>query len=160
MKTLALIPGKINGPFGILATMIAMVLAFSVIAIQVSSADIPDVRPADINGMYKVSQSSDPIFPMVSGKEWFLDFGDGTLDGSVSGKVAVSLRENPNVKVRILVWQYFPDERALVIGNQFEEGSGGAVAKGVWELQNDLNDVHLTRSNHSVVLARAASTDF
>jgi hypothetical protein len=110
--------------------------------------------------MYQIASSNDPLFPMDRQQEWFLDFGKGIHDGITSGKVAVSLRENPNVSVRILVWQYFPKEKALLIGNQTAAGSGRAVAKSVWTLANDSGAVFLLREKCTIVLERAHPNDY
>jgi len=110
--------------------------------------------------MYQVASSNDPLFPMDRQQEWFLDFGKGIHGGVTSGKVAVSLRENPNVTVRILVWQYFPEKKALLIGNQTAEGSGRAVAKSAWTLTNDSDAIFLVRGRCTIVLARAAPEDY
>lgn len=136
---------------------IAFAFAFT---LQSTNADIPDRPRATLNGMYKVSSSTDPIFPMRERQEWFLDFGEGTSRGVHSGTVAVSLRENPNVKVRIMVWQYFPEQGALLIGNQFGRGSSGAVAKGIWTISADAFRILLLRDNVSVTLRRADSSDY
>lgn len=143
--------------FRTLATVIAMIAA---IAIQPSPADIPDRERVSLVGMYQVVSSNDPFFPMDSRQEWFLDFGNGFRDGISSGKVAVSLRENPKVSVRIMVWQYFPEERVLLIGNQAAQGSGRAVARGVWTLGSDSGAIFLLRERCTIVLKRADPNDY
>jgi hypothetical protein len=110
--------------------------------------------------MYEVISSTDPIFPMREQRTWFLDFGKGTSSGDHSGTVAISLRQNPNVKSRIMVWQYFPEKGALLIGNQFERGSRKAVAKGVWSVGADENHVVMKRNSASVVLRKANPSDY
>lgn len=150
-----IISGKTG--FRILATIIAII---SSIAIQTSPADIPDRERASLSGMYQVASSNDPLFPMDRQQEWFLDFGKGIHDGITSGKVAVSLRENPNVRVRIMVWQYFPEQRALLIGNQTAAGSGRAVARGVWTLGNDSGAIFLRTEKCTIVLKRADPDDY
>lgn len=129
-----------------------------ILSSQHSAADIPDrsSRTA-LSGMYQVSASTDPMFPMQQNQEWFLDFGEGTRNGAFSGTVAVSLRENPNVRVRIMVWQYFPEQGTLVIGNQTNRGSKGAVARAVWNIGANSQYVVLQRHNVNVTLRRADS---
>ena len=108
-----------------------MGFALATLSVQAARADIPD-RPRSsasmpaLAGMYKVVASTDPMFPSTGSKEWFLDFGEKT--GKNSGTVAVSLRENPSVRVRIMVWQSFPESANFVLGNQTQEGSKQAVA--------------------------------
>lgn len=130
------------------------------IAFPTASADIPDRGIPALRGMYQVSASNDPLFPMDRRQEWFLDFGKGIHNGISSGKVAVSLRENPNVSVRIMVWQYVPGERALFIGSQAAEGSGRAVTRGVWTLGTDSGTVFLLRGKCTIVLKRADPSDY
>lgn len=125
-----------------------------------NAADIPDQTSGRFAGMYKVASSSDPIFPMGASEEWFLDFGKGISGGKMSGNVAVSLRRNPNVKVRIMAWQYFPEKGSLLIGNPFSEGSNKAVAKGVWQLEPTSNGVIFQRGNYQVVLRPADPGDY
>ncbi|MFD2256715.1 hypothetical protein ACFSSA_08510 [Luteolibacter algae] len=132
----------------------------SALAFQLAHADIPDRPATHLGGMYKVASSSDPLFPMNGQQEWFLDFGKGMSDGSTSGKVAVSLRQNPKVSIRIMVWQYFPEQGALLIGNQTEEGSRQAVARAVWSLANDSGKVVLLRDNSALVLNQADQSDY
>ena len=139
---------------------LAAIAIVSATAIQANLADIPDRPPVSLSGMYQVAASNDPLFPMNSNKEWFLDFGNGITGGITSGKVAVSLRENPRVSVRVMVWQYFPGEKTLLIGNQTAEGSGRAVARGVWAMGNDSGAVFLNRGNCTIVLKRAAPGDY
>ncbi len=136
---------------------VALATAFT---LQSSNADIPDQPRANLSGMYQVAASTDPIFPMSDSQEWFLDFGEGTSRGVHSGTVAISLRENPNVKVRIMVWQYFPEQGVLLIGNQFDRGSTGAVAKGIWTIGADATRVVMLRDNVSVTLLKADSSDY
>ncbi|MDP4624227.1 MAG: hypothetical protein NWT08_03705 [Akkermansiaceae bacterium] len=153
MKTLSAI---YRGGLAISATVIASLL----LMVQVSTADIPDRHSSHLSGMYEVSQSSDPAFPLGQGREWFLDFGEGTTTGNLSGTVAVSLRENPNVKVRIMVWQYYPDRRILVIGNQTAQGAPAAVASAIWSVQSQSSDLHLARNNQTIVLQPASRNDY
>ncbi|RYD32484.1 MAG: hypothetical protein EOP85_21695 [Verrucomicrobiaceae bacterium] len=123
-------------------------------------ADVPDSGSNEFRGMYKVASSSDPIFPMDSGQEWFLDFGKGIQPGKYSGSVAVSLRRNPNVRVRIMAWQYFPKQAQLLIGNPYSEGSTKAVAKGSWTMSGMSNGVLFERDGCRVVLHRADPADY
>ncbi len=144
-----------------LAVSPTLVAIVSLFLIQISSADDkPDRVPIALSGMYKIISSTDPIFPASASKEWFLDFGNGTQSGANSGKVAVSVRENPKVSVRIMVWQYFPENGTLLIGNQYEEGSSSAVAKGAWVIGNESSGILLARSKCSVVLHRANPSDY
>lgn len=140
-----------------------MVLAASAVfaaSVQFSAADIPDRTPRSFEGMYKIAASSDPLFPMESSQEWFLDFGKGISDKKLSGSVAVSLRENPNVRVRIMAWQYFPERNSLLIGNPYSEGSTKAVARGVWQLESTGSGVVFQRGNYKVVLRPADPGDY
>lgn len=139
---------------------LAAIALVSAAAIHANLADIPDRKPVALGGMYQVAASNDPLFPKDSSQEWFLDFGNGTQSGVTSGKVAVSLRQNPRVSVRIMVWQYFPREQALLIGNQTAEGSARAVARGVWTMGNDSGAIFLNRENCTIVLKRANPGDY
>jgi hypothetical protein len=134
----------------------AAVLAFS----ATTSADIPDRPSGRFGGVYKIASSSDPIFPATAKREYFLDFGDGVQAGRSSGNVAVSVRENPNVKVRIMAWQYFPDQGKILIGNPFAEGSNRAVAKGMWQLKPVFNGVVFERGSYRVVLQTVDPADY
>ena len=89
-----------------------------------------------------------------------LDFGNGVQAGSRSGNVAVSVRENPNVKVRIMAWQYFPDQGKILIGNPFAEGSNRAIARGVWQIKPIFNGVVFERGSYRVVLHTADPGDY
>ncbi|RYD39068.1 MAG: hypothetical protein EOP85_16595 [Verrucomicrobiaceae bacterium] len=126
----------------------------------VAHADIPDGSTGTLSGMYKIASSSDPIFPMEAGQEWFLDFGKGISAEKLSGSVAVSLRQNPNVKVRIMAWQYFPQQDKLVIGNTYSEGSRNAVARGIWTMSGAPRGVLFERDTFRVVLHRADPADY
>ncbi len=110
--------------------------------------------------MYKIVSSSDPIFPMQARQEWFLDFGKGISSGSFSGSVAVSLRQNPNVKVKIMAWQYFPKQGSLMIGNPYGNGSRNAVARGNWQLRPTSAGIHFERDSYQMVLHRADPRDY
>ena len=113
-----------------------------------------------LQGIYKVSHSTDPLFPIRAQNEWFLDFGKGTLDGKFSGSVAVSLRQNPNVRVRIMAWQYFPNEGTIVIGNPFAEGSHQAVARGSWQMRPAAGGMAFERGTFKLVLKPADPADY
>lgn len=126
----------------------------------IAAADVTESSAGQFRGIYKVVASNDPIFPATATREYFLDFGKGVEAGKLSGSVAVSMRENPNVKVRILAWQYFPKQGSLVIGNPYSEGSRNAVAKGIWEMTGAENGVIFKRANYQVVLRRADPNDY
>lgn len=139
----------------------ALLGAFSlVISASSAMADVQDGGSGEFRGMYKIASSTDPIFPMDSGQEWFLDFGKGVQAGKTSGSVAVSLRRNPNVKVRIMAWQYFPKQSQILIGNPYSEGSRNAVAKGAWTMSGARNGVLFEREGFRVVLHRADPADY
>ena len=123
-------------------------------------ADIPDQRAITLSGIYKVVSSTDPIFPLQGDQEWFLDFGNGIATGKLSGSVAVSLRQNPNVKVRLMAWQFFPAETVLVLGNPYAEGSRNAVAKGSWKLATSSAGILWRRGNAEVILQRVDVRDY
>jgi hypothetical protein len=106
-------------------------------------------------GFYKVVASNDPQFPVTSTREYFLDFGKGVQAKRLSGSVAVSLRENPRVRVRIMAWQFFPKDGTLAIGNPFSEGSDKAVAAGIWKLRTSTKGAVMQRDGYQVVLLRA-----
>ncbi|MGJ8642504.1 MAG: hypothetical protein ACSHX9_03775 [Luteolibacter sp.] len=153
MKTLSAV---YRGGLGILATVIATFL----LMVQVVTADVPDRHSSHLSGMYEVAQSDDPAFPLGQGREWFLDFGEGTTTGNLSGTVSVSMRQNPNVQVRIMVWQYYPDRGMLVIGNQTAQGAPAAVAKAIWSIQPDSSGFQLARNNQTVILKPASPNDY
>lgn len=123
-------------------------------------ADIPDASSGQFKGMYKIASSTDPIFPMESDQEWFLDFGKGITAEKMSGKVAVSLRQNPNVRIRIMVWQYFPKQGNIMLGNTYAEGSNQAVAKADWQMDTTTKGVIFKRGNYQVVMHRADPSDY
>jgi hypothetical protein len=142
--------------------MLGLLMMF---ALQTVRADIPDrarssATPPQLSGMYKVAGSTDPFFPERPNVEWFLDFGNGTTAQTTSGKVAVSLRQNPNVKVRIMVWQFFPQNASLLLGNQYHEGSKQAVALADWKIRSHARGVVLERGSYQVVLHRADPADY
>src|SRR5687768_4557243 len=86
-----------------------MSAAIFILTLSFTHADVPDRAGGQFRGMYQVTASTDPIFPLRENQQWFLDFGQGIRSRVSSGSVAVSLRQNPNVRVRILAWQYFPE---------------------------------------------------
>lgn len=159
MKTIPLTPPAVRlvKKFGRIAAIVGVsILSTSDIAV----ADVADSPAGQFRGIYKVISSNDPIFPATATREYFLDFGKGVEAGKLSGSVAVSMRENPNVKVRIMAWQYFPKQGSIVIGNPFAEGSRQAVAKGIWEMKGAENGVVFKRANYQVVLRRADPNDY
>ncbi|MEX1114347.1 MAG: hypothetical protein WEB53_03800 [Akkermansiaceae bacterium] len=97
---------------------------------------------------------------MSEKQEWFLDFGAGIKPGRSGGSVAVSLRQNPNVKVRIMAWQYFPKNGQIVLGNPFAEGARKAVARGAWDLRVRGDGVIFKRGNYQVIMHRADPVDY
>lgn len=127
-----------------------------------SRADVPDGHRSSLslNGMYKVAASNDPFFPVATGREWFMDFNSGITGEKSSGSVAVSLRQNPNVKVRIMVWQVFPGTNELFLGNQFSEGSRKAVSVAQWRASNSGESLVLERHGFRIVLNRADPADY
>ncbi|MEO6477857.1 hypothetical protein [Luteolibacter sp.] len=137
-----------------------MVGAAILSASGLARADVEESTAGQFRGIYKVIASNDPIFPATATREYFLDFGKGVQMGKLSGSVAVSMRENPSVKVRIMAWQYFPQQGSLVIGNPYSEGSRNAVAKGVWKMKGAQNGVIFERANYQVVLHRADPNDY
>ncbi len=113
----------------------------------------------DIQGFYQVVASNDPLFPMDRGKEWFLDFGKAGPPDIHHGSVSVSLRQNPNLKIRLFAWQYFAKTGVLVIGNPTEPGSNQAVVRASWSLRPHQNGMRLERLQYSIALRRADPSD-
>ncbi|MES2920519.1 MAG: hypothetical protein V4819_03180 [Verrucomicrobiota bacterium] len=130
------------------------------LTLQFTRADIPAQASGEFRGMYKIAASTDPIFPIQDEKEWFLDFGKGISSGKFSGSVAVSLRQNPNVKVRIMAWQYFPKQGNIMIGNPYSEGSRKAVAMGKWQMRSTSTGIIFERGGYQVVLRPADPGDY
>lgn len=124
------------------------------------ASDIPSASSSSFAGMYKVASSNDPMFPMSEKCEYFLDFGKGIQPGRLSGSVAVSMRQNPKVQVRIMNWQYFPEQGTLVIGNPYSESSRNAVVRAMWTMRGGSNGVALDRLGYQLVLNRAAPGDY
>lgn len=129
-------------------------------AAAMAPADIPDQASWRFGGIYKVASSTDPMFPATRTSEYFLDFGRGIQADQLSGSVAVSVRRNPKVNVRIMAWQYFPDQGKIVIGNPVAAGSRNAVARGAWRLRTIAGGVIFERGNYQVVLNRADPKDY
>ncbi len=127
---------------------------------SVLASDVPSASTSTFSGIYKVAASSDPMFPMSETREYFLDFGKGVQAGKLSGSVSVSMRQNPRVQVRIMAWQYFPEQGTLVIGNPYSEGSRNAVARAMWSMRGVDNGVALDRLGCQLVLHRAAPSDY
>lgn len=140
-------------------TSLLAAFVFTVSA-SVGYADIPDQGSSGFGGIYKIVSSNDPIFPMAQGIEYFMDFGTGIQGQKLSGSVAVSMRQNPNVKVKILSWQYFPKQDRIVIGNPYFAGSRNAVAKGVWKMTGTRKGVLFERGSYQVVIQRADPADY
>ena len=147
-------------PSSLFAKAAVIVGSITLISTSTTRADVPDGGAGEFRGMYKIASSSDPMFPMASGQEWFLDFGNGIQPGKSSGSVAVSLRQNPHVKVRIMAWQYFPKQAQMLIGNTYSEGSRNAVARGVWTMSGARNGVLFEREGFRLVLHRADPADY
>ena len=140
-----------------------MLLAFasqSVLADDVPDRDRRSANSAQISGIYKVASSNDPFFPIAANREWFMDFGGTETGARTSGNVSVSLRQNPSVKVRIMVWQYFPQTSQLYLGSQFSEGSRQAVALADWQIRNVREGVLLERNGRQIVLRRTAPGEY
>jgi hypothetical protein len=122
-------------------------------------ADVSDTDTGRFGGFYKVVSSTDPSVPATDTHEYFFDFGRGIQAGKLSGSVAMSVRQNPNVQVRMLVWQYFPETGKMVIGNPYAEGSRKAVALGAWQMKGLPNGVLFERGSYQIVLHRADESD-
>jgi hypothetical protein len=113
-----------------------------------------------ISGVYKIVAGSDPLLPAAAGHEWFFDFGRGMAQGRQSGKVSISLRRNPSVQVRIMVWQVVPKQRRLLLGNTDAEGSNRAVVRADWRVTQQSDAVVLERDGHRLVLQRPEPGDY
>ena len=125
-----------------------------------SQADVPDASSGKFGGLYKVESSTDPLFPATQSTEYFLDFGRGIQADKTSGSVAISVRQNPSVKVRILAWQYFPKNGKIMIGNPYSEGSKTVVARGSWNMKAIREGLVFERGNYQVILQRADPGDY
>jgi len=129
-------------------------------SLSLALAEVPSGSAGQFAGIYKVAASTDPMFPVTRTQEYFLDFGKGIQAGKLSGSVAISMRRNPNVKVRIMAWQYFPKQGSMVIGNPYSEDSRNAVARAVWKMTGGDNGVIFERGSYQVVLHRADPGDY
>ncbi len=139
------------------AALVGAVMGFAVAA---SPAEFSEPTSTRFGGIYKVTSSTDPIFPTTPACEFFLDFGRGIQANKLSGSVAVSMRMNPKVKVRMFAWQYFPEQGKIVLGNPFAKGSGKAVAMGAWKMTGISDGVVFRRGSCQVVLRRAEAGDY
>ncbi len=143
---------------------LAIVLpAFAAAAAPLQAADVAastHAQLSQLSGMYKVASASDPLFPTSDRQEWFLDFGKGTTEGRNHGKLAVSVRQNPNVRVRILVWQFVPETGQLLIGNQTAPGEGRAVMLASWNLRRATTGLVLERGDYRATLRPADPGDY
>ena len=157
---------QLHAPTGsYLTTITARLVALSIavicmITLQISSADVLNKPSGEFRGMFKITSSTDPTFPLQTNREWFLDFGNGISSGKFSGSVAVSLRQNPNVKIRIMAWQYFPKQGNILIGNPYSEGSNKAVAMGIWQMRPTSEGFLFERGSYQMVLSRADPRDY
>lgn len=140
----------------------AVLMAFMLAVPAGFSADFPPAsrEAVRLSGVYKVDSSSDPLFQPTTNREYFLDFGSGASAGRRGGSMTISLRQNPNVRVRIMAWEYLPSEGRLLIGNPCGEGSRKAVALGVWRVRNFSAGVILERGNQRIILRRADPADY
>ena len=141
---------------------IALVFATAMFTFSIPQAhgDIPDKPVSGLNGIYKVAASNDPLFPLNKGNEWFLDFGSGMTSNTSSGPLTVSMRRNPDVSVRMMVWQFSRNTSTLMIGNQFERGSRQAVAKGAWKVSATDEGMVLDRGGVRLILFRPEPGDY
>jgi len=144
----------------------ALALLVAALPLAGAGATPTDPIPAErhgqlstLSGMYKIVSATDPMFPGHDSQEWFLDFGKGMTTGKLSGTVAVSMRQNPNVRVRILVWQMLPEQGILRIGNQTAQGSGQAVLRGEWRMSRAHTGLVLQRGDYHALLRPAGPTD-
>ena len=155
-----------KSPVSVIRFKILLGAALIALASQsVRADDVPDrdrrsANRPQLSGAYKVAASTDPFFPVAADREWFMDFGSGVTNEKSSGKVSVSLRQNPNVKVRIMVWQMFPQTGQLYLGNQFSEGSRQAVAVADWQVRNTRDGVLLERGGYQVVLRSVGADEY
>ena len=150
----------INGISKVPGALGALMAAFMLSSVPDLRADVPDAVSGAFGGLYKVTSSTDPIFPATRTNEYFLDFGKGFRSGNPSGRVAVSIRQNPKVSVRIMSWQYFPEQGRILIGTPSDDGSRRAVARGAWSMRGVANGVIFQRGNYQVILQRADPNDY
>lgn len=144
--------------FPVSAWIAAIFTVFASLPLAAADYSYAPSTPAPI-GYYKIVRSSDPMFPSDANKEYFLDFGHAIERGRTSGTVAVSLRENPRVQVKLLVWQLFPETSTLVIGAPEDENSRQAVALASWKVRTGAAGMILHRDQFQIALQRAQSTD-
>jgi hypothetical protein len=140
------------------------VTASALMVSPLAAADAPvpaefHAQLSSLSGMYKVMSATDPLFPGDESQEWFLDFGKGVTTGKTSGTVAVSLRQNPNVRIRIMVWQLSPQDGVLRIGNQTAEGSRQAVLRAEWQMSRTSSGLVLRRNGYQAVLRPSGPND-
>ena len=147
---------KIPAPF----VRILLTAVFTASLSITAHADVPDRNVTSLNGIYKVAASNDPFFPMGQGREWFMDFGTGMTTSTSSGTVTISLRQNPSVSVRPMVWQFFPSNSTIALGNQFERGASQAVAKGIWRVSQTQDGLTLDRGDVRFILFRPEPGDY
>ena len=151
---------RIHAPQANCGRVAFMSACFFIFSLSPTPADIPDRTSGTLKGMYQVTSSTDPIFPLRENQEWFLDFGQGIRPQISSGSVAVSLRQNPNVRVRIMAWQYFPGQGSIALGNPYAAGSRQAVAKGIWKMTAISGGFLFQRDNYQVILRPADPRDY
>lgn len=136
------------------------VIACIGLLVPAAMAGVPDQRAQSmpvISGVYQIVDGNDPLFPQEPGTEWFFDFGQGMAHGAFHGSVSVSVRQNPSVRVRIMVWQADPGQRRLLLGNTTTEvTSSRAVARADWRVSQRSNRIFLERGDHWLVLQRPA----
>lgn len=141
-----------------IGAMVGAIIFSAAVTVRADVSDT-DIGTGRFGGFYKVVSSTDPSVPATETHEYFFDFGRGIQAGKLSGSVAISVRQNPNIKVRMLVWQYFPETGKMVIGNPYAEGSRKAVALGAWQMKGLLNGVLFARGSYQIVLHRADESD-
>lgn len=144
----------------VLLTRLFLTAVFTAFLTIDAHADIPDRNVINLSGIYKVAASNDPFFPMGQGKEWFLDFGSGMTTSTTSGTVTISLRQNPSISVRPMVWQFFPGDSTIALGNQYERGARRAVAQGVWRVSQTQDGLTLNRGDVRFILFRPELGDY
>jgi hypothetical protein len=111
-----------------------------------------------LRGLYRVTASTDPFFALEGGQEWFVDFGGGAE--KFSGRLALTLRQNPNLRVRLLVWQFSPDSGTLRIGRGSTTSPREAIAAASWQLaRGPAGALLLRRDQHQATLVPATSSD-
>jgi len=122
-----------------------------------AAAQVPAAAPL-LRGLYRVAASTDGFFPVDGGQEWFLDFGRGTEPSS--GRLALTLRQNPNLRVRLLVWQFTPERATLRIGRESARQPGHALAPTSWQLtRGTAGSLVLRRAEGQTTLVPATPSD-